>query len=72
MRTSNVTIYNVTVSDAGNYTCVAESEEGVVNSTKFLDLSFEGKLLNKTQGPVHLNVSNTALLYCVFEGKLKS
>ncbi|CAH2099237.1 unnamed protein product [Euphydryas editha] len=65
----NLTITNVTSSDDGNYTCVVKLGEKRSDKMVVLDLSFPGKLTNKTLGPIKQNVTdqNKVLLQCVFE-----
>ncbi|RVE48717.1 hypothetical protein evm_006611 [Chilo suppressalis] len=66
-----VLISNVTDADSGNYTCRAKRGDKVVNKTVALDLSFPGRLVNKTLGPLRLNVSvpenKHGKLFCLFE-----
>jgi hypothetical protein len=70
-KTYYLTISNVTHEDAGEYTCVAKLGDKIDNKSVTLDLSFPGKLLNKTGGPLNLNATNVThvKLYCLFEGK---
>ncbi|CAK1546814.1 unnamed protein product [Leptosia nina] len=65
----NVTITNSTSDDDGNYTCIATSGDKKSEKVVRLDLSFPGKLVRNTPGPIKQNVSSQAnvTLECVFE-----
>ncbi|XP_034836742.1 tyrosine-protein phosphatase 69D isoform X2 [Maniola hyperantus] len=65
----NLTITNATTTDDGNYTCRVKLGEGKVEKTTILDLSYPGKLVNKTTGPIKENVTDQAnvTMQCVFE-----
>ncbi|XP_047540723.1 tyrosine-protein phosphatase 69D isoform X2 [Vanessa atalanta] len=65
----NLTIANATSSDDGNYTCVVKLGEMRSDKTVVLDLSFPGKLVNKTMGPIKQNVTdqNNVSMKCIFQ-----
>lgn len=63
----NITINNVTSLETGNYTCVVQWHNETRERTTFLDLSFPGKLISATKGPLRKNITENAELECVFE-----
>lgn len=70
-KVSTLTVFNTTSDDAGDYTCIAKFRDKIEKNTTTLDLSFEGRLLNITKGPIRQNKTNRAnvTLQCLFEGK---
>ncbi|CAG9796100.1 unnamed protein product [Diatraea saccharalis] len=70
-KTLRLSVGNVTQADAGNYMCLAKIGDKVENKSVTLDLTFPGRLVNKTTGPLRLNVSvsgdSHVKLYCLFE-----
>ncbi|CAH2236744.1 jg16982 [Pararge aegeria aegeria] len=65
----NLTVANATSTDDGNYTCKLTLGEAKVEKTIIIDLSFAGRLVNKTIGPIKENVTNQAniTMHCIFE-----
>ncbi|CAG9569793.1 unnamed protein product [Danaus chrysippus] len=65
----NLTLSNTTANDDGNYTCVAVLGEQRAEKTIVLDLSFPGRLINKTTGPIKQNVTDqqNVTMFCAFE-----
>ncbi|XP_050678387.1 tyrosine-protein phosphatase 69D [Leptidea sinapis] len=68
-RVSNVSIANSSSSDDGNYTCAVTLGERRSERVAVLDLSFPGRLVSSSAGPVRHNVSDQAnvTMDCVFE-----
>ncbi|XP_045539804.1 tyrosine-protein phosphatase 69D isoform X1 [Papilio machaon] len=68
-KMSNLTINNATSQDAGNYTCITQLGEAKIERILLLDMSFPGKLVKKTPGPIKQNATDQAnvTMQCVFE-----
>ncbi|CAK1595494.1 unnamed protein product [Parnassius mnemosyne] len=68
-KMSNLSIANATSEDAGNYTCITQLGEAKIERVLVLDMSFPGKLVKKTPGPIRQNVTDQAnvTMQCVFE-----
>ncbi|XP_059057740.1 tyrosine-protein phosphatase 69D [Achroia grisella] len=71
---SNLTIDNATQEDDGNYTCIAEVEDGEpITKVITLDMRFPAKLINNTKGPIKKNATKDFVhsivvnLSCIFE-----
>ncbi|XP_038219096.1 tyrosine-protein phosphatase 69D isoform X3 [Zerene cesonia] len=65
----NITIANTTADDDGNFTCIAKLGDARTDKGVVLNLSFPGKLVRNTPGPIKQNVSDQAnvTMECVFE-----
>ncbi|KAG6443605.1 hypothetical protein O3G_MSEX002936 [Manduca sexta] len=68
-KISTLIIANATYNDTGNYSCVSKYEDKVEQQVVYLNLSFEGRLYNKTASPIRENLSDGAnlTLSCIFE-----
>ncbi|XP_062532625.1 tyrosine-protein phosphatase 69D isoform X2 [Bombyx mori] len=68
---STIIITNTTSDYEGNYTCIAKqgTEGPSIKESRFLDLSFPGRLINTTKSPIRENATNhnNVTLECIFE-----
>ncbi|CAH2060869.1 unnamed protein product, partial [Iphiclides podalirius] len=68
-KMSNLTIANATSEDAGNYSCITSLGEAKIERVLILDMSFPGRLVRNTPGPIKQNATDQAnvTMQCVFE-----
>ncbi|KAJ0171133.1 hypothetical protein K1T71_013332 [Dendrolimus kikuchii] len=69
IKTSSLHIDNVTSDDSGDYFCNVKLDDEVQTRAVLLNLTYKGKLLNVTESPIYLNISEhpNVTMSCIFE-----
>lgn len=57
--------------DSGNYTCIANSTQGVITATVVITAGISPKFQVQPEGPVVVNEMSTAMIHCLAIGEPK-